>query len=123
MKPPFGVAAVFTCVVLAIAIAVAGQQRQVAAAQAYESPGPVPDRYESPDKAIVAWVFPVGRPGGKPGTDDKFPHFSRQINRFLLGCRAMARFARVVIAGAPHGVTQRGNGCQFLLVSDPEASG
>jgi len=72
MKPPFGVAAVFTCVVLAIAIAVAGQQRQVAAAQAYESPGPVPDRYESPDKAIVAWVFPVGEHRGQTGNSPIF---------------------------------------------------
>jgi putative transposase len=32
----------------------------------------------------------------------------------------MARFARVVVAGAAHHVTQRGNGRQFLLASDSE---
>ena len=56
----------------------------------------------------------------EPGTDEKSPHFPRQIDRFLLWYFAMARFARVVIAGAPHHVTQRGNGRQFLLASDSE---
>jgi hypothetical protein len=28
-----------------------------------ESPGPAPVQYESPDKSIVAIVFPVGKPG------------------------------------------------------------
>jgi len=32
----------------------------------------------------------------------------------------MARFARVVVAGAAHHVTQRGNGRQFLLASESE---
>jgi len=32
----------------------------------------------------------------------------------------MARFARVVVAGAAHHVTQRGNGRQFLLASDSD---
>ena len=32
----------------------------------------------------------------------------------------MARFARVVVAGAAHHVTQRGNARQFLLASDSE---
>jgi len=32
----------------------------------------------------------------------------------------MARFARVVVEGAAHHVTQRGNGRQFLLASDSE---
>jgi len=39
---------------------------------------------------------------------------------FLVWFRAMARFARVVIGGAAHHVTQRGNGRQFLLASDAE---
>ena len=57
---------------------------------------------------------------GKPGTDEKFPNCYGQMSGYLLWFRAMARFARVVIAGAAHHVTQRGNGRQFLLASDAE---
>ena len=32
----------------------------------------------------------------------------------------MARLARVVAVGVPHHVTQRGNGRQFILGSDPD---
>jgi REP element-mobilizing transposase RayT len=32
----------------------------------------------------------------------------------------MARLARVVAVGAPHHITQRGNGRQFILTSDAE---
>jgi len=41
---------------------IAGQQRNVAPTQVYESQGTIPARYESPDKSIVAMVFPVGKP-------------------------------------------------------------
>ena len=34
----------------------------------------------------------------------------------------MARLARVVAAGVPHHVTQRGNGRQFILACDPDRS-
>jgi hypothetical protein len=65
MNPPIGTAAFFLFMACAMTTGVAGQQRNAAPAQVYESPGPVPVRYESPDKSIVAIVFPVGKPGTK----------------------------------------------------------
>ena len=38
----------------------------------------------------------------------------------VIKVRCMARLARVVAVGVPHHVTQRGNGRQFILGSDPD---
>jgi hypothetical protein len=65
MKLPFGLAAFFTFVVFAVSMGVDGQRRNVAPAQVGEFPGPVPVRYESPNKAVIAVIFPVGKPGNK----------------------------------------------------------
>jgi len=65
MKPPFGLAAFFILIVLGISTGVDGQRRNVVPTQANAYPGPVPVRYESPNKTIVALVFPVGKPGNK----------------------------------------------------------
>ena len=40
----------------------------------------------------------------------------------VIKVRRMARLARVVAAGVPHHVTQRGNGRQFILACDPDRS-
>jgi hypothetical protein len=40
----------------------------------------------------------------------------------VIKVRCMARLARVVAAGVPHHVTQRGNGRQFILACDPDRS-
>ena len=62
MRLPTGLIVFFLCLACAVSMGVAGQQRNAAPAQVYESPGPAPARYESPDKSIVAIVFPVGKP-------------------------------------------------------------
>jgi len=64
-KSQIGLAAFFMSIVCVVTTGVAGQQRHSAPAQVYESPGPAPGRYESPDKSIIATVFPVGKPGSK----------------------------------------------------------
>jgi hypothetical protein len=51
-----------------------------------------------------------GKTGGKQGADGTFSGM----------VAAMSRLARVVGVGVAHHVTQRGNGRQFLLVTDAE---
>jgi len=63
MKPPIGAAALFMSMAFPVSTAVAGQQRRGGPPQAHESPAPAPVQYESPDKSIVALVFPVSKQG------------------------------------------------------------
>ena len=62
MKSHFAMAVVFISLACAVGTAAAGQKPRTAPGQSHGHPGPVPVRYESPDKCIVAIVFPVGNP-------------------------------------------------------------
>src|SRR5215831_20845312 len=63
MKAPIGAAALFMSMAFAVSTAVAGHQRRAGPPQAHESHAPAPVQYESPDKSIVALVFPVSKQG------------------------------------------------------------
>jgi len=63
MKPPIGAAALFMSMAFPVSTAVAGQQGRAGPPQAHEAPAPAPVQYESPDKSIVALVFPVSKQG------------------------------------------------------------
>jgi len=63
MRSHLAMAAVFMSLACAVGMGAAGQQPRPAPGQVYGRPGPAPVRYESPDKSIVALVFPVSKPG------------------------------------------------------------
>ena len=54
----------------------------------------------------------------KPGTDETFPCFREGLRWFGALSFSMPRSKRVVVVGAPHHITQRGNDRQDVFVSD-----